>query len=53
MPSGGKRAGAGRKKGTVKPATVDYHRRIPQEFVEPMDRLLNELKTIKNPSKTN
>jgi len=48
---GGKREGAGRPRKEIK--TVCYHRRIPPEFVEPMDKLLKELKTTKNPSKIN
>lgn len=54
MPSGGKRPNAGRKKGVkighIKPQTVCYHRRIPPELVEPMDKYLRELKATKNPS---
>lgn len=57
MARGGKRPNAGRKKGVkigrIKPVTVCYHRRIPPEFVEPMDKYLNELKATKNPSKIN
>jgi hypothetical protein len=54
---GGKRPNAGRKKGVkighIKPQTVCYHRRIPPEIVEPMDKYLKELKATKNPSKIN
>ena len=44
---GGKREGAGRPKGTTKEKTVCYHRRIKPEFVELMDKYLNELKEKK------
>ncbi len=48
---GGKREGAGRPPKEIK--TVCYHRRIPPELVELMDKYLNELKATKNPAKTN
>ena len=44
---GGKREGAGRPKGTTKEKTACYHRRIKPEFVELMDKYLNELKNKK------
>lgn len=44
MPSGGKRQGAGRPKGTKKEKTVPYHRRVRPEWVEELDKKLEELK---------
>jgi hypothetical protein len=44
---GGKRIGAGRPFGTKKDETVVYYRRIKPEFVELMDKYLNELKSKK------
>lgn len=44
---GGKREGAGRPVGTTKDKTVIYYRRIKPEFVELMDKYLNELKNKK------
>ena len=55
MTWGGKRPNSGRKKGVkighIKPQTVCYHRRVQPEWVEELDKKLNELKAIKNPSK--
>ncbi len=57
MPSGGARPNSGRKKGVkigkIKPETVNFHRRVFPEWVEPLDKLLKELKATKNPAKTN
>lgn len=41
---GGKREGAGRPKGSVKEPTVTYYRRVKSEWVEILDKVLNELK---------
>jgi hypothetical protein len=48
---GGKREGAGRPPKEEK--TVCYHRRVLPEWVEELDKKLNELKATKNPSKIN
>lgn len=45
---GGKREGAGRPKGTKKDPTVIYFRRVKPEWVEELDRKLEELKGEKN-----
>lgn len=45
---GGKRQGAGRPKGTKKDPTVIYFRRVKPEWVEELDKKLEELKGEKN-----
>lgn len=37
-------AKVGRPKGSTKPPTVSYHRRVRPEWVEVLDKLLKELK---------
>lgn len=41
---GGKREGAGRPVGTTKEPTVVYYRRIKPEWVEILDKKIQELK---------
>lgn len=53
MARGGKRPNSGRKKGVkighIKPQTICYHRRVLPEWVEELDKRLNELKGNKKP----
>lgn len=38
----------GRPKGSTKPPTVSYHRRVRPEWVEVLDKVLKELRGQKN-----
>lgn len=41
-------AKVGRPKGSTKPPTVSYHRRVRAEWIKILDKLLQELKGQKN-----
>lgn len=48
MARGGKREGAGRPVGTTKEPTVVYYRRVKPEWVQVLDKLIEELKNKKS-----